>query len=711
MKTTKIAALLFGVLLASFGQSFGQNNLQFTGVKATSEKAIQLYWASNTNEVYEVDYADQLAGNSDGSTAWNKLYEDYPSQGTNTFIADAGNYDITPQIPHPKSSPMRFYRIMLVEGNTIAANPTVSILSVTNGASLSSDVTISVAASTGDVLTDVKLFIDGEEQWSSVGNTNSGGTNNFVINTCEWPNGSHTIFATVKSQSGLEGAPNGGVISYGRAVSPYLNVTFDNLITRFDFSQPYFEPDLGQTQQVTAAFTANCDWTLQIQDASLNTVRFASGSGSSMEFDWDGTGTNGASLPNGVYSYLLTAQTNGQAFMSMMSGGSGSFSSSALASVSSVEEASELWALPENGDGFVPLALYPPGFDTNGFTIIEASQSQVRALTEAVIAVDRPAIQAKSAMLTDSGSSGGGMMAAAAYSSPSQNTRGPKRKPRTGVKGEVGSFGICYKTYGTNGFGSPHPLTGWPYPLPTKVAIDGQSATALTVDYRVQQFQKMADDFNQIMVKAAWKQAFVKKDAQWSATDIKKSSLGGNSIFNTCNFGILMTHGSYGNTGSAGTEDDNIRYTYCWLGGNDYVRLSDMDFGSDGTNGLRWMTIFACNILKPENYSSMANHSLIPVNDNLHLLLGFSTTGYAASNLGKYYANYLTATNYSYSVVNSLADACADAYTECKPGSITNIVRIRISGWGSCFNDSLQLYNDPDLNTIDYQDRTVFIPQ
>jgi hypothetical protein len=136
-----------------------------------------------------------------------------------------------------------------------------------------------------------------------------------------------------------------------------------------------------------------------------------------------------------------------------------------------------------------------------------------------------------------------------------------------------------------------------------------------------------------------------------------------------------------------------------------------MDFGSDGTNGLRWMTIFACNILKPENYSSMANHSRLPVNDSLHLLLGFSTTGYAASNLGKYYANYLTATNYSYSVVNSLADACADAYTECKPGSITNIVRIRISGWDSCFNDSLQLYNDPDLNTVDYQDRTVFIPQ
>lgn len=707
MKSTNVILIVCGMLMASIGQGLCQNALQFTSVRATAEKAIQLYWASNTNEVYEVDYADQLAGNGDGSTAWNKLYEDYPSHGTNTFIADAGNYDITPQIPHPKLSPMRFYRIMLVEGNGIATNPAVSILSVTNGASLSGDVTISVLASTGDILTDVKLFIDGEEQWSSVGSTNSGGTNNFVINTCEWPNGSHTIFATAKSQSGFEGAANGGVISYGRAVSPYRNVTFDNLITRFDFSQPYFEPDLGQTQQVTAAFTANCDWTLQIQDASLNTVRFASGSGSSMEFDWDGTGTNGASLPNGVYSYLLTAQTNGQAFMSMMSGGG--FSSSVRASVSSVEEATELWALPENADGFVPLALYPPGFDTNGFTIIEASQSQVRALTEAVIAVDRPAIQAKSAMLMDSESGGGGMMSAAAYSSPSQNTRGPKRKPKVGVKGEVGNFGICYKTYGTNGFTSPHPLTGWPYPLPTKVAIDGQSATALTVDYRVQQFKKMADDFNQIMTKAAWKSAFIKKDDQWGATDIKKTSLGGNSIFNTCNFGILMTHGSYVNNNNAGNSSDAVKYTYCWLGGNDYVKLSEMDFGSTGTNGLRWMTIFACNILKSENYNSMNNHGLIPVNDNLHLLLGFNTTGYAASNLGKYYANYLTATNYSYSVVNSIADACADAYTENSKG-ITNIVRVAISGWDSCMGDTLQLYNDPDLNGLQYNERTVFIP-
>lgn len=302
----------------------------------------------------------------------------------------------------------------------------------------------------------------------------------------------------------------------------------------------------------------------------------------------------------------------------------------------------------------------------------------------------------------------GGAASPNAYSGNSQSTRGPKRKPRKGVKGEVGTFGICLKTYGTNGFNSPHPLTGFPFPLQTRVAVDGQSPTALTQDYRVGNFQPMANDFAQVMTKAGWKSKFVKVDKQWGATDIKKASLGGNSIFNTCNFGILMTHGSFANNTTQGNSVGGIKYTYSWLGGNDYVKLSDMDFGSAGTNGLRWMTIFACNILKPENYSSMDNQGLIPVNDNLHLLLGFSTTGYAAQHLGKYYANYLVNSNYT--IVNSLADACADSYSENSTG-ITNIVRVRISGWSSCMDDALSLYSDPDLNGLQFNDRTVFIPQ
>ena len=209
------------------------------------------------------------------------------------------------------------------------------------------------------------------------------------------------------------------------------------------------------------------------------------------------------------------------------------------------------------------------------------------------------------------------------------------------------------------------------------------------------------------MKTAGWKPAFVKRDSQWTHTDILKPSLGGNSIFNTCNFGILMTHGSYGNSGSTGTEDDNVSYTYNWLGGNDYVRLSDMDFGSTGTNGLRWMTIFACNILREANYDSMNNAGHNPVNENLHLLLGFDTTSYAAYSLGKFYANYLVNSNYT--IINSLADGCADSYQLNSTG-ITNIVRVGIVGWNSCLDDTLKLYNDPDLNGLQFNERTVFIP-
>jgi hypothetical protein len=103
----------------------------------------------------------------------------------------------------------------------------------------------------------------------------------------------------------------------------------------------------------------------------------------------------------------------------------------------------------------------------------------------------------------------------------------------------------------------------------------------------------------------------------------------------------------------------------------------------------------------------MNNASKIPVNDNLHLLIGPSTTAWSNNRLGKYYASYLVNTNQT--IVNSMANAIADSYTENSTG-ITNIVSIGISGWSSCFNDSLQLYNDPDLNGLQYNERTCFIP-
>jgi hypothetical protein len=707
MKKIKSVVFLFGILSAAIGQAFCQNALLFTGVTATPENAIQLSWASNSNEVYEVDYADSLIDPNTGTTTWLPLYTDYPSQGTTTFITDCGNYDLSPEIPHPALSPMRFYLVTLLQANDSPTNPSVALISPNNGAGLSGLVTVQVAASSPEILCGVKLYIDGEEQWPSDDGSN------FVVNTCEWLNGGHMLYATAKSESGFEGVANGGIITCGRSVSPFVNVTFSNLISEFSFSQPYFEPALGETQEVTADFAENCNWTLQIQDVHSNTVLAATGSGNSMTYNWDGMGNGETNIPDGVYSYLLSAQPNGESSDivsdSLDGVGGESQTSSAIASASLTSlDSPELWAVGTNHSGYsmpLPLAIYPPGCDITGLTVFEATSSEIESLRTLLPHHTRS--RHSHAQLLAANVSGGGVIADGSGSgsggTSGQSTSGPQRKPRTGVKGAVGTFGICYKTYGTNGFSSPHPATGWPYPLPALLALDGQSRTAQTKDRPIQEFAVVASDFAATMKKAAWKPQFIKANDQWGATDLKKPSQGGNSIFNTCNFGLLMTHGSY-NSGSAGA--DFIKHSYVWMGGaNSYVSLSDMDFGSDSPGGLRWMTIFACETLQIDCVGSMIDNSAFPANANLHLLMGCATVAYASTLMGTLYASNLVANV-------DIPDAwynCAHQAYHLNHNGITNSVVFRVVGNGNCFHDTLATYNDPDPNqTGSMDDELVF---
>lgn len=193
---------------------------------------------------------------------------------------------------------MRFYRIFN-EGTNDGPAPYVLITNITNGTVLSGNLTVSVVTTSTFPVLNIKLFVDGQEMDRSEDGTN------FVINTCEWPSGPHILFATSKAQSSFSGPSGNFPISIGRAVSPYVNVTFDNLITKVAFSQAFFEPSLGQTQQITATFAANSDWILQIQNDSTNTVRYETGSGDTLVFNWDGTGTNRVSIPDGVYNYVI----------------------------------------------------------------------------------------------------------------------------------------------------------------------------------------------------------------------------------------------------------------------------------------------------------------------------------------------------------------------------------------------------------------------
>jgi hypothetical protein len=169
------------LVLALTTNGFAQTNLQFTAVAQTDEQAIRLTWASTNHEVYQIQCAGALATNADGSTAWQILYDNYPSQGTNTFWLDTGDYLLhVPPIVHPKYAPMRFYRIVDKEADTIT-DETVSIVSPANGALASNELTVTVVASTNHASLSTKLYVDGQEMWP----TKDG--SNYVINTCEWP--------------------------------------------------------------------------------------------------------------------------------------------------------------------------------------------------------------------------------------------------------------------------------------------------------------------------------------------------------------------------------------------------------------------------------------------------------------------------------------------------------------------------------------------
>ena len=681
--------------------------LQFTGASATPEHAIQLHWASNSNELYQIQYADSLIDTNTGSTTWNILYEDYPAQqGTNTFWLDTGNYNLSPAIPHPKNSPMRFYRVMLEGTNTSGDNPSVVITYPTNGTILSGNVTVTVSASSDQVLEKVALYVDGQEMWPSDDGSN------FVINTCEWWNGQHTLFAVAKSASHFPGIPGDTGFTYGHAVSPYANVAFSNLITEVAFSQPYFEPASGQTQEATASFAANCDWTLQIQDENGDTVRNASGSGTSLAFAWDGTGDGETNIPDGVYTFLISAQTNGQAFQGLSDDGgsgdgSGSPPSPAFASSLSGESAdsTEIWAMPADGSGAaVPLKLYPPGFDTNNLIIVEASPSEMQALESSLSGADSDV-----ATQSDSGMSGDN--ASPAYSGPaSQSTSAPDRSPDTKGKGTIGTFLAGYQTFFTGllaTFSTPPIPTGF-YPLsPRYVQLDGEDAQHAqnyeTWPGNVFETADIGNGFSAIMQQAHWKGS---TNPRITGSDVT----GG--FFNQANIGLLAVHGSYGTT----MESDGVKHSYLRFyrnGSASYIRLDDCSFGGSGTNGLKWMAILACGTLNDSPYSSLYNYGRLPINNDLHLLCSAKTVVTFAPKIGEFWAEKMLgigSTNGPEHVAQSWFDAGSTAYLDETNHPLTMV--FRVAYWPDAINDYItDIASSPGTgNTYDIQkqDATVY---
>jgi Family of unknown function (DUF6345)/Bacterial Ig domain len=279
------------------------NAFQVIAITRTVEDSVTVKWNSECNANYRIDFASELSTN----TVWQTLYDNYPSHGTTTFWTDQGDWIATPEILHPSKERKRFYRV--VKTGTNSAPPQVTITYPTNNVVLSGDVTVSVTATGASDIAGIKLFVDGEE-FGSI----SGDETNFVINTCEWANGSHTLFAVAEDTTGVPTTPSTNNISPQFAASPYVTPTFSNYISRFWFSEPFFEPELGETQHISAVFTTNSAWTLTIFDSSSNIVRTATGTGTRLDFNWNGTGTSNSTLSAGLYDFAISATPTNSGF-------------------------------------------------------------------------------------------------------------------------------------------------------------------------------------------------------------------------------------------------------------------------------------------------------------------------------------------------------------------------------------------------------------
>jgi hypothetical protein len=682
MKTQTPLTFLLGILLIASSQGFGQTNLEFTATQVTDEGAIQLQWQSQTNKIYRIDYTDTL---TDGGTAWTTLYDDYPSHGTNTFWLDTGNYNLAPAAVHPQKTPLRFYRVVEKGADTTSSKPRVVITAPTNGALVSGGLTITVAANTDQpVLAGTKLYVDGQEMRRAISTTNYvvGSTNyevdTYTINTCEWENGAHILFATVECESGFGDVSNSGPIASGRAVSAYVSVNFNNLVTSISFSQPSFDPSSGQTQRVSAVFALDSSWTLTIRNAFSNAVRTVSGSGTEMQFNWDGNGDGGANLPAGIYFYYFHAQTNSQAF-----------ARTAAATTSTTVTPLNAVALNSEFDLVeVTLPPLPPDLaedEPETMLVVRSSHLKKSGKTKK---------NSASATVLGGVSMFGSPVFTTPLPSPQDPPPTPDRPPTNPVRGLAGTFGLGYDTYsanGTNGF-SLGPLDNGLH-VHQNIGL-GTNTSGSSLNFSpLEPYRSEADNFITQMQRWGWQNTLHKVDDQLSINDLK----GSGSPFNQVNLAILLFHGEYGTGLDYAANQCKQMYFPVTSGSSaQYLRMSEMNWGGAGTNGLKWLAINACNSLYQVNWNNMKSKGIKPYNSNLHLLLGSDTISFTSAalfwNWAKY-INYGTSTNYSPLTVRAAwYQAAKDAFHY---STFTNLVKFTVAGDAACQNDLIQTNYTP----------------
>jgi hypothetical protein len=195
-----------------------------------------------------------------------------------------------------------------------------------------------------------------------------------------------------------------------------------------------------------------------------------------------------------------------------------------------------------------------------------------------------------------------------------------------------------------------------------------------------------------------WSNSFVKADDQLTLSNMK----GSGTPFNQVNLGVFLTHGVYGTSSDQYANGGEQMYFPITSGtSGQWLRMSDMNLGGVGTNGLKWMALLSCHSLYHINWDNMQLNLVYPYNSYLHLLLGSDTDCNINTTLLQLWARYMnwgTSTNYSPMTIRAAwYQAAKDAYkgVPFPPGTVINFI---VAGDEACFADSLQTWYSPDGN-------------
>jgi len=283
------------------------------------------------------------------------------------------------------------------------------------------------------------------------------------------------------------------------------------------------------------------------------------------------------------------------------------------------------------------------------------------------------------------------------FSGTTQTTQRPHRPPPKPIKGTPGKLGVAWQgdhpdpgTSGIGGFNPPSNLSGSIQLSPNYLLPYGPIANAGTI----------ATKFENTMKKYKWTTAFNYGNDQLTANLLRKASKGGSNLFNYCNIGLYVGHGIRGaNQDFKATSTPSLQtYTPIYKKGvnaYDWVRMSEFDFGG-GPVGLRWMGLYACNMLYPDNAQDMYDKGVLPMNFNLHILLAEETSIFMYPEFGAKWASYMNGgeDGVKHTVMDSWNLASQKIHSV--PGVVPagHTVIMTCAYWPDCAGDTLQSYTD-----------------